>query len=202
MGALGAPTPFLGRLTRRRVSFHNAQLGRHVRNAYQALAVDERRRPFQPVLWTGAPAEGQTVAQAWFAGVHSNIGGGYRHCGLSDIALVWLSERAANHGLGFTRPIAGMTPPPAHQCRLEDSFSPGYQALRALRVRPYEREIGASQHGDIRHSGEFVPGECAHASAVEAIGKRFAGNPGSLPYRPRNLIRALEDGLPVWPNTT
>ena len=198
VGALGAPTPILGRLTRKRVSFHNTQLGKEVKHAYHALAVDERRRPFQPDLWTGAPVEGQTIQQAWFAGVHSNIGGSYRNCGLSSIALAWMAGRAASHGLEFADAIAEMRPGAADQCRLEDSFSAGYQALRLVRVRPYEREIGPKQTGDIRRSEEFVPGECAHVSAVEAIGKRFAGHPGGQRYEPRNLIRALEDGLPVW----
>ena len=198
VGALGAPTPLLGRLTRKRVSFHNTHLGKDVEHAYQALAVDERRRPFQPVLWTGAPVNGQTIQQAWFAGVHSNIGGGYRNTGLSSIALAWMAGRAASHGLEFTDAVAGMTPPAADQGRVEDPFSAGYQVLRLLRVRPYPREIGPRQTGDIRRKVDLVPGECAHGSSVEAIGKRFAGNPKSKPYEPRNLIGALENGLPVW----
>ena len=126
VGALGAPTPLLGRLTRNRVSFHNTHLGKDVEHAYQALAVDERRRPFQPVLWTGAPVNGQAIQQAWFAGVHSNIGGGYRDTGLSSIALAWMAGRAASHGLEFAGAIAGISPPAADQGRLEDPFSAGY----------------------------------------------------------------------------
>lgn len=198
VGALGAPTPLLGRLTRKRVSFHDTQLDSHVKHAYHALAIDERRRPFKPDLWTGAPADGQTIRQVWFAGVHSNIGGGYRNCGLSDIALAWLAGRAATHGLEFTKAIAGMEPAPVEQCRLEDSFSAGYQALRLAGVRPYVREIGPGQTGAIRRSSDIVPGESAHPSAVEAIGKPFAGNPASKPYQPRNLVDALDAGLPVW----
>ena len=201
VGALGAPTPILGRLTRKKVSFHNTQLGDNVEHAYHALAVDERRRPFQPDLWTGAPAEGQTIEQVWFAGVHSNIGGGYRDCGLANIALDWLAGRSARHGLQFTDSIAGMQCEAADRCRLEDSFSWSYQALRALRVRPYRREIGSKQCGDIRPEGAIVPGESAHPSAVEAIGKRFARNPRNAPYEPKNLMSALDDGLPVWQET-
>ena len=201
VGALGAPTPILGRLTRKRVSFHDTQLGHNVENAYHALAVDERRRPFQPDLWTGAPAENQTVQQVWFAGVHSNIGGGYRDCGLSNIALAWLADRAASNGLEFTDSIAGPECGTADEGRLEDSFSASYQALRLLRVRPYEREIGPKQCGDIRSGGDIVPGESAHPSAVEAIGKRFASNTGSAAYEPKNLIGALEGGLPTWQET-
>ena len=198
VGALGAPTPILGRLTRKRVSFHNTRLGGNVEHAYHALAIDERRRPFQPDLWTGAPANGQSIEQVWFAGVHSNIGGGYRNCGLSDIALAWLAGRAAAHGLEFTDAIAAMKPAPADECRLEDSFSAGYQALRLARVPPYSREIGPRQHGDIRAGEDVVSGESVHSSAADAIGKPFAGNPGGQPYQPANLMRALEDGLPVW----
>ena len=101
-------------------------------------------------------------------------------------------------GLEFTDAIAAMWPGTADQGRVEDSFSMGYQALRALRVRPYVREIGPKQSGDIRSSDDIAPGECAHGSVVEAIGKHFSGNPGGKPYEPGNLIRALEDGLPIW----
>ncbi len=199
VGALGAPTPILGRLTRKRVSFHNTKLGANVEHAYHALAVDERRRPFQPDLWTGTPANGQTIEQVWFAGVHSNIGGGYRDCGLSDIALAWLAGRAASHGLGFTDSIAGVQCKAADRCRLEDSFSASYQALRLLGVHPYEREIGPMQCGDIRQCGETVPGDSAHPSAVDAIGESFDGDIGNAVYEPKNLICALDAGLPVWP---
>ncbi|MYF59916.1 MAG: DUF2235 domain-containing protein, partial [Gammaproteobacteria bacterium] len=142
-----------------------------------------------------------TIEQVWFAGVHSNIGGGYRDCGLANIALDWLAGRSARHGLQFTDSIAGMQCEAADRCRLEDSFSWSYQALRALRVRPYQREIGPKQGGDIRPAGTIVPGESAHPSAVEAIGKHFARNPGNAHYEPKNLISALDDGLPVWQET-
>ena len=89
----------------------------------------------------------------------------------------------------------------ADRCRLEDSFSASYQSLRLLGVRPYSREIGPKQCDDIRPDGAIVPGESAHPSTVEAIGKRFARNPGNAPYEPKNLISALDDGLPIWQET-
>ena len=33
------------------------------------------------------------VEQTWFAGVHCNIGGGYKDAGLSDQALIWMIAR-------------------------------------------------------------------------------------------------------------
>jgi hypothetical protein len=41
------------------------------------------------------------VEQVWFAGVHSNVGGGYPRTGLSDVALQWMLTKAAAHGLVF-----------------------------------------------------------------------------------------------------
>ncbi len=199
VGALGAPTPILGRLTRGKVSFHDTQLGKDVQHAYHALAVDERRRPFQPNLWTGMPANGQTIEQVWFSGVHSNVGGSYRNKGLSNIALKWLTDHASQHGLEFTKQIAALQLEPANKGRLENSFSVGYKALRFLRVSPYTREIGPKQHGDIRGSNWTVPGEMVHPSAKDAIGKPFEGNADGKPYKPQNLISALEDDLPMWP---
>lgn len=198
VGALGAPAPILGRYTRGKVGFHDTQLGKDVQHAYHALAVDERRRPFQPDLWRGMPAEGQTIEQVWFSGVHSNVGGSYRNTVLSNITLNWLTDCASKHDLEFTKQITALAPKPAESGRLENSFSFVYRALRFLGVSSYAREIGPQQYGDIRGQDWIVPGESVHPSAKAAIGKPFGGNGDNKPYEPQNLIRALEDGLPVW----
>ncbi len=44
------------------------------------------------------------ISQVWFAGAHSNVGGGYPKQGMSLVALDWLlteAERAGGHGLRF-----------------------------------------------------------------------------------------------------
>ncbi len=76
VGALGIPMRGLRYLTYRRHKFHDMKLSSMVENAYHALAIDERRGPFKPSVWEGDAKEGQSVEQAWFAGVHSDIGGG------------------------------------------------------------------------------------------------------------------------------
>ena len=71
VGALGIPIdgfrpPWLSRLW----TFHDPTLSRYVRNAYHALAIDERRRPFRPTLWVQQDdAENQTLEQVWFTGL-------------------------------------------------------------------------------------------------------------------------------------
>ncbi len=59
VGALGVPIPafsIIGNLFFRGVArFHDTVLSNIVENAFQALAIDERRGPFVPALWTAAP---------------------------------------------------------------------------------------------------------------------------------------------------
>lgn len=75
---------------------HNV-LPRNVIAARHALALDERRQEFAPVYWPGA-WEGQ-VQEAWFAGAHSNVGGGYQDQNLSNVAFFWVLQGAVDAGL-------------------------------------------------------------------------------------------------------
>jgi uncharacterized protein (DUF2235 family) len=63
-----------------------------------AVSLDERRVYFVQNLWGTHPPD---VEQVWFAGVHSDVGGGYpeNEAGLSAIALKWISEQAEAAGL-------------------------------------------------------------------------------------------------------
>lgn len=104
VGSLGIPfgrSPVI-RWINKRWSFHDTKLSSRVGAAYQALAIDEKRGPFEPTLWqTNPDAEGQVVEQVWFPGVHCNVGGGYANTPISDIPLVWMMRKAVDHGLEF-----------------------------------------------------------------------------------------------------
>jgi len=94
VGALGIPGN-LGSLFRHYYEFHDAELGEQVKLALHALALDERRKDFGPTLWkqtAKGKANGQVLKQVWFAGVHSDVGGGYPDHGLSDISLAWMAS--------------------------------------------------------------------------------------------------------------
>lgn len=71
------------------------EVGRH------AISIDERRCSYRQNLWREKPTAGQDIQQLWFAGVHSDIGGGYpeNESGLSKISLQWLLSEAKAHGL-------------------------------------------------------------------------------------------------------
>ncbi len=103
VAALGLPSPTLSVLLDGfplfRHQFHDFRLSKSVENAYQALAIDDERRTFHPVLWDRQAEPGQTIKQVWFCGMHTDVGGGYPQQELSDIPLVWLIQQAMKHGL-------------------------------------------------------------------------------------------------------
>jgi uncharacterized protein (DUF2235 family) len=101
--ALGLRLPLLWKLTEARHAFHTPHLGRSVRHGFHALALNETRAAFAPVLWTSPPDWAGNVEQVWFRGAHGDIGG---HLGgfvaarpLSNIPLVWMLDRAEACGL-------------------------------------------------------------------------------------------------------
>jgi uncharacterized protein (DUF2235 family) len=79
--------------------FPDRLLGDHVRHAAHALSLDDDRRAFEPVLWELALKDVDRIEQVWFAGVHSNVGGGYPKQGMSLVALDWMLAHAEAHGL-------------------------------------------------------------------------------------------------------
>ncbi len=84
---------------------------------------------------SGAAAGGdQSLEQRWFAGSHSNIGGGYVHDGLANIPFRWLLDEAAASGLAIDRDfVKPYNPYP--QARLYRSTGPVYRALEFVRLR-------------------------------------------------------------------
>lgn len=90
--ALGLPG--IGSLPGRH-KFHDAILNRQVAHGRHVLAIDENRQVFAPELWDEREAPPGQIRQAWFAGVHTDIGGGYGlKMGLSDLSLGWMIVEA------------------------------------------------------------------------------------------------------------
>jgi uncharacterized protein (DUF2235 family) len=83
------------------MSFHNQTLSPRVMAARHALALDDDRRTFHPVRFEGANDAAGRVQEVWFAGAHSDVGGGYPDGELSLLPLVWVAEGAGEAGLRF-----------------------------------------------------------------------------------------------------
>lgn len=97
VGALGIPIGFLKKASNKLLQFHDTKLNREVKHAYHALAIDEQRESFKPTLWdVMRNIPDQVVEQVWFAGVHSDVGGGYKERHHSDIAFKWMIDKIKN----------------------------------------------------------------------------------------------------------
>jgi uncharacterized protein (DUF2235 family) len=99
VGRYGIPAGLgLGGLARHTTAwtrgFRDNMIGDHIEFGLHAMAIDEWRRSFSATAWVAdKEVERPGVEQVWFAGAHSNIGGGFRRAGLSDLALIWMIAR-------------------------------------------------------------------------------------------------------------
>ncbi len=84
-----------------RFKFPDTTLSPEIAHACHALSLDEARQSFEPVLWCEQPGDSGRLDQVWFAGSHSNVGGGYPRQGMSLVALDWMMRKAEQHGLRF-----------------------------------------------------------------------------------------------------
>ena len=95
--ALGLRLPLVWRWSERNHAFHSHELGRSIRHGFHALALDETRSVFDPVLWRCPPGFDGHVEQVWFRGAHGDVGGqlGGMEAArpLANIPLVWMLER-------------------------------------------------------------------------------------------------------------
>lgn len=80
--------------------FPDQNLSSRVKKACHAVAIDDERKTFHPVLWNEEnekEKEKDRIEQVWFAGVHSNVGGGYPDDTLAHVSLKWMIERLEAH---------------------------------------------------------------------------------------------------------
>jgi len=184
VGALGIPNLDSVHPISDRWEFHDVTLSSFVDNAFQALAIDEHRKPFTPTLWEQQPgAVNQVLEQVWFTGVHTNVGGGYRDGGLSDLALRWMVGNAQGCGLAFDGIDATVKPDPLGELR--DSMTWSYRVLGEL-VRPIAQPRTAPD-------GTSIP---TNESVADSAVRRWDLDAS---YRPENLRAYMSAGGKTTP---
>lgn len=180
-----------------------------MRTGRHAISVDERRCFFQDNLWGDPLPSAQTpalegkqqdIVQAWFAGVHSDIGGSYpqAECAPAEDALRWLMDEAEAAGLLihqekrqaiFGQKAAGFDalnaiyPPPEPMVCLHKSLTPAWWPLE-LFPHKYFDEKGHKlwQLAPWAHRREIPDGALLHPS----LEHRLETDPK---YQPKNLNR-------------
>ncbi|MBI0532055.1 DUF2235 domain-containing protein [Sphingomonas sp. TX0522] len=192
VGSLGIPGNFLGRLGRSRHEFHDVTLGRSVRRAFHALAVDEHRKNFAPAIWdTSKTAPDQVVEQVWFAGAHSNVGGGYPDPLLSDAAFLWMVDRS-REVIEFDQDYLGRRVERLRRDRASGALVDSSAGLKWGLLGRLDRTIGADASENVHWS------TLLRLEAPEAEPAPFA----PYPYSPRNLRSYLAAHPQVTPGTS
>ena len=195
VGALGVPGFFASApILNRDLQFHDTQLTSMVLAARHALALDERRRTFEPTLWdntpelnrgalelarvedlAGVPREALKYREEWFAGDHGSVGGGGHGSRPLGADLAWIAEGAAAEGLAFD---------PA-----------------ALEAAVEEADIGAPVHNQEPGARDPADGRAVRPTGPAPMrrrgsrGRRGTGCASSATTGPGSLGRVLKDLL-------
>lgn len=195
------------------------QVGRH------ALSIDERRAYYRDNLW-GPPvpitdpewpadlrARGiqQDIAQVWFPGVHSDVGGSYAQweAAPANEALRWMIGELQSHGAelcqeridmvlgkpsGFYSADRIYTPPPRPDHCLHESLKDLWWVLELFPQQYYDKDDEKIQWRVPYGTPRNIPnGAIIHGSAVRRLDYPVETEP---PYRPRNLNRDQLQPLP------
>ena len=195
-----------------------------VKTFRQAISIDERRCMFRLKKWdqpqifktnrfNDANSEPQDVLQVWFAGVHSDIGGGYpeKVSGLSKYPLLWMIEEAVKCGLTVNPRTVNQLAwgvqrknspfkyvPPDFNAEAHDSMNPGWRILEYLPKSAKYREWPAREV----HFGFYIPDAEPrvipdNALIHESVVKKMEAGQG---YKPINLPAKYEVvPMPVAP---
>lgn len=134
--------------------FGDRILSPRVERACHALSLDDERTTFHPILWDEVKeaemiANGEVQAgrltQVWFAGVHSNVGGGYPEDQLSLVSLEWMMARAIENGLVLEpQAVAQVSAAKSAYARMYDSRA-GFGAY--YHYGPRELPVCKDAHG-------------------------------------------------------
>lgn len=175
-----------------------------------AVAIDEKRRMFRPYLWTenqdywGGPFPSnnpvpQDVQQLWFAGCHSDIGGGYPELesGLAKLALEWMIDESPPELEFSTQSVNQVVrgqPRAGSQSNYAkpDALGPSHRSLRGAwqLLEWLPKSVKHRSQADKKDFlGYYLPrGELRHIDASAAIHPTvIERRNGNIGYAPANL---------------
>lgn len=147
----------------------------HLRHA---VAIDERRAFFRQNL-VGKPAEGQDYKQIWFAGVHTDVGGGTGQQEVSNIALNWMMREAAAQQL-ILKPGAAYPEDPTKD--LYVSLKGAWVLAEYIPKRHWDWNAHEERWTIPNGRPRFMPeGSVLHQSVIDRMRLRSDYRPPNLP---------------------
>jgi len=179
VGALGIPQLISGLpindIANKKYQFHDVKLNRQIQHALHAIAIDERRRPFNVNHMELSEGASTNIREAWFPGTHGCVGGGTKDLrGLSDVALKWMVEQIPALGLGLEFDETWLSENTYLDHKIEFSDSPGIYVLAGV----INRAITGSLDG-----------------LHESVEQRFRD---VSHYRPDNVVKAFGAEVQTW----
>lgn len=175
------------------VKFADLVPGSRIKRACHALSIDDERQTFRPELWNEQGARPGQIEQVWFAGAHSNVGGGYPKQGMSLVALDWMMAEAEQCGLRF---IPGdRESVRSHQDIHGKLYDPRAGLAVYYRWSPRNIVTLCRDHN--------VATPKIHVSAFERIANGTGGYaPGNIPFACEVVTtqRTPAGGSPSWPD--
>ena len=184
VGAIALPRdfPFRERLLNQffKFKFKDEDLHENINRACQALALDDQRRTFHPEIWNPRPG----ITQVWFAGMHSDVGGGYPKQGMAHVSLQWMIKQVGydsnnQEGLVFST-----------------SFQEEVRARANVNDKMYDSRSGGSAF--YRYAPRTLPKNHVriHRSVFERIKQRTqAYYPGNLPAQIEIVDDCADSGV-------
>ncbi len=97
VASIGMPDLHTDRRPASDVIFEDRFIAKNIKQAIHCVSLDDKRRAFQPTLMN---AEAR-VTEIWFAGAHSDVGGGRRRDGLSDSVLRFVLDEFERRRTGL-----------------------------------------------------------------------------------------------------
>ena len=185
VASLGLPLPLVDHVLDyflpHRFHVRDSGFPRAVENFYHALAIDEERLWFQPLLSEPPTETYQNHNQVWFCGSHSDVGGGYPESELSDLPLEWMLHKAEEQGLRIY---------PHHNVELNPDANGIMHDSRGGRLSRYYPKKVRSWDSDIYGKPKI------HESVLKrTLNKRNQQQPR---YDPWILDKSLEYDIEPW----
>jgi hypothetical protein len=162
--------------------FPDQNLSDQVDQACHAIAIDDERYTFHPVLWNErGTADSERITQVWFPGMHSDVGGGYPDNDLARVSLEWMIRQSQFHrnrgdGLRFN----------AHSVRaIEQRAQPlgkMHDSRRGVGVYYRYKPRHVASLCDDRDNGVLIAEPKVHHSVLARIAENTTGYaPAGLP---------------------
>ena len=158
------------------------KLARCVNKAVHLLSIDDDRRVFSPLLWSGPSRADQVIEQIWMPGVHADVGGASEETLLGDISFLTMLNRLRKYCPElalFEEYIDDKLRPHIGNARVLAITSERSDVFRKV-LRRQVRTIGKS-------ANEYV-----HPIVGEMMGRTIVQRGRSAIYQPANYKDGLE----------